>query len=93
MARAEKLVLTNPGSLESGSGIGVSGMVNGKTIQLGNTVLMEAAGVNTRPLQFCSEQLRLEGISIIYLSVDGILAGLLAVSDPIKPTSKFVAAV
>ncbi|MCE4054707.1 heavy metal translocating P-type ATPase [Pseudomonas sp. Au-Pse12] len=87
-AHAEKLVLTKPESFESSSGIGVSGLINGKKIQLGNTVLMEAAGVSTKPLQFRSEQLRLEGISIIYLAVDGKLAGLLAVADPIKSTSK-----
>lgn len=49
---------------------------------------MEAAGVSTKVLQDRAELLRLEGISIIYLAVDGVLAGLLAVSDPIKPTSK-----
>ncbi|MGV8864961.1 MAG: heavy metal translocating P-type ATPase [Pseudomonas sp.] len=87
-ARSENLVLTTPESFESGSGIGVSGLVDGKKIQLGNTALMEEAGVNISPLKNRSEQLRLKGISIIYLAVDGILAGLLAVSDPIKPTSK-----
>ncbi|MHC8309832.1 heavy metal translocating P-type ATPase [Pseudomonas sp. GT1P32] len=87
-ALAENLVLTKPESFESGSGIGVSGMVDGKKIQLGNTALMEEAGVNISLLKNRAEQLRLEGISIIYLAVDGILAGLLAVSDPIKPTSK-----
>ncbi|KAA0979555.1 heavy metal translocating P-type ATPase [Pseudomonas sp. ANT_J28] len=87
-ARAENLVLTRPESFESGSGIGVSGLVDGKKIQLGNTALMEEAGVNISPLKNRAEQLRLEGISIIYLAVDGVLAGLLAVSDPIKPTSK-----
>jgi len=87
-ARAESLVLSKPESFESGSGIGVSGMVSGKKIQLGNTALMEEAGVSIRPLQYRAELLRLEGISIIYVAVDGVLAGLLAVSDPIKPTSK-----
>ena len=87
-ARTENIKLTKPGSFESGSGIGVSGIVDGKKIQLGNTALMEAAGVNTKPLQVRAELLRLDGISIIYLAVDGVLAGLLAVSDPIKPTSK-----
>ncbi|MHC8351681.1 heavy metal translocating P-type ATPase [Pseudomonas sp. RT4P38] len=87
-ARAENLVLSKPESFESGSGIGVSGMVSGKKIQLGNTALMEEAGVSIRPLQYRAELLRLEGISIIYVAVDGVLAGLLAVSDPIKPTSK-----
>ncbi|MNS98378.1 Copper-transporting P-type ATPase [compost metagenome] len=87
-ARAENLVLTKPESFESGSGIGVSGMVSGKRIQLGNTTLMADAGVDISPLRNCAEQLRLEGISIIYVAIDGLLAGLLAVSDPIKPTSK-----
>ena len=87
-ARTENIKLTKPGSFESGSGIGVSGIVDGKKIQLGNTALMEAAGVSTKPLQKRAELLRLDGISIIYLAVDGVLAGLLAVSDPIKPTSK-----
>ena len=87
-ARAENLVLSKPESFESGSGIGVSGMVSGKKVQLGNTALMEEANVSIRPLQYRAELLRLEGISIIYVAVDGVLAGLLAVSDPIKPTSK-----
>ncbi len=87
-ARTENIKLTKPESFESGSGIGVSGIVDGKKIQLGNTALMEAAGVRTKPLQERAELLRLDGISIIYLAVDGVLAGLLAVSDPIKPTSK-----
>ena len=87
-ARTENVALTKPESFESGSGIGVSGLVDGKKVQLGNTALMEAAGVSTKVLQDRAELLRLEGISIIYLAVDGVLAGLLAVSDPIKPTSK-----
>jgi Cu+-exporting ATPase len=87
-ARTENIKLTNPEFFESGSGIGVSGIVDGKKIQLGNTALMESAGVSTKPLQERAELLRLDGISIIYLAVDGVLAGLLAVSDPIKPTSK-----
>ncbi|MCF5699950.1 heavy metal translocating P-type ATPase [Pseudomonas syringae] len=87
-ARTKNIKLTKPESFESGSGIGVSGIVDGKKIELGNTALMEAAGVSTAPLQERAEALRLDGISIIYLAVDGTLAGLLAVSDPIKPTSK-----
>ena len=73
-ARAESLVLSKPESFESGSGIGVSGLVDGKKVQLGNTALMDAAGVSTKVLQYRAELLRLEGISIIYLAVDGVLA-------------------
>ncbi|WP_298183793.1 heavy metal translocating P-type ATPase [uncultured Pseudomonas sp.] len=87
-ARAQGIELAKPDSFESGSGIGVRGHVDGQQLQLGNTALMEEAGIDAAPLRNPAEQLRLEGISIIYLAVDGVLAGLLAVSDPIKPTAK-----
>ncbi|MDD2162171.1 heavy metal translocating P-type ATPase [Pseudomonas sp. GLN_6] len=87
-ARAQGVELAKPDSFESGSGIGVRGHVDGRQLQLGNTALMEEAGVDVTPLRNRAEQLRLEGISIIYLAVDGVLAGLLAVSDPIKPSAK-----
>ncbi|WP_296217299.1 heavy metal translocating P-type ATPase [Pseudomonas sp. UBA2684] len=87
-ARAQGIELAKPDSFESGSGIGVRGQVEGRQLQLGNTALMDDAGVDATPLRNRAEQLRLEGISIVYLAVDGVLAGLLAVSDPIKSTSK-----
>ncbi len=87
-ARAAGIALTKPEEFESGSGIGVRGQVEGKQLQLGNTTLMEDAGLDIAPLRDRAELLRLEGISIMYLAVDGALAGLLAVSDPIKPSSK-----
>ncbi|MFZ3205883.1 MAG: heavy metal translocating P-type ATPase [Pseudomonas sp.] len=87
-ARSEGLDLAKPEDFESGSGIGVRGQVEGKQIQLGNTALMEEAGVDISPLKGRAEQLRADAISIVYLAVDGALAGLLAVSDPIKPTSR-----
>jgi Cu+-exporting ATPase len=48
---------------------------------------MRTAHVGVTSLQQQAEQLRSQGISIVYLAVDGALAGLLAVSDPIKPTA------
>ncbi|MBG0848548.1 heavy metal translocating P-type ATPase, partial [Pseudomonas chengduensis] len=87
-ARGQSIALVKPDTFESGSGIGVRGQVDDHQLQLGNTALMDEAGVDITPLRNRAEQLRLEGISIIYLAVDGRLAGLLAVSDPIKPTSQ-----
>ena len=87
-ARAQGIELVKPETFESSSGIGVRGQVEGRQLQLGNTALMEEAGVDIAALRNRAEQLRLEGISIIYLAVDGALAGLLAVSDPIKATSR-----
>ncbi|WP_439889151.1 heavy metal translocating P-type ATPase [Pseudomonas sp. MBLB4123] len=87
-ARGEGLELVDPQAFESGSGIGVRGQVEGRKLQLGNGALMQESGVDIGPLQEHAERLRAEGVSIIYLAVDGALAGLLAVSDPIKATAK-----
>jgi len=75
-------------SFESASGIGVRGTVDGHPLHLGNTALMSDASVEVTALQTISEQLRADGVSIMYLAVEGQLAGLLAVADPIKPTSR-----
>lgn len=87
-ARAAGLTLSPPETFESASGIGVSGQVEGRRLKLGNTALMQEAGVTTVDLQTQAEKLRGDGTSIMYLAVNGALAGLLAVADPIKPTSK-----
>ncbi|MCF5392791.1 heavy metal translocating P-type ATPase, partial [Pseudomonas syringae] len=87
-ARAEDIPLTKPESFDSGSGVGVSGFVNGKRIQLGNSALLKSAGIDIKVFQEHSESLRTQGISIMYLAVNELLAGLLAVSDPLKSTSK-----
>ncbi|SOS30055.1 Copper-transporting P-type ATPase (plasmid) [Pseudomonas cerasi] len=87
-ARAEDIPLTKPESFDSGSGVGVSGFVNGKRIQLGNSALMKSAGIDIKVFQEHSESLRTQGITIMYLAVNELLAGLLAVSDPLKSTSK-----
>ena len=87
-ARAQGLPLSTPETFESTSGIGVRGLVDGRRLLLGNTTLLEDAGVATDAVQARAEALRSEGASIMYLAVDGVLAGLLAVADPIKPTSK-----
>src|SRR5690606_40323737 len=87
-ARAQGLVLSTPEAFESASGIGVRGQVDGHHLQLGNTALMNDAGVDASPLKARAEQLRGEGVSIMFLAVDGALAGLLAVAEPIKPRSE-----
>ncbi|MFS4516207.1 heavy metal translocating P-type ATPase [Delftia tsuruhatensis] len=83
-ARAQGLQLVKPQSFESGTGIGVRGKVEHRQLALGNTVLMEQSGVSVEPLVPQAETLRGEGASVMYLAVDGQLAGLLAVSDPVK---------
>ena len=86
-ARERLLQLDTPDSFESATGIGVRGMVKGRTLALGNTALMTEIGVAVDILQSDAEALRAQGASVMYLALDGRLAGLLAVSDPIKPST------
>jgi P-type Cu+ transporter len=86
-ARERKLVLGKPDAFESGSGIGVRGVVDGKALALGNTALMNEIGVGVDALRAAAEELRAQGASVMHLAVDGKLAGLLAVSDPIKAST------
>jgi len=86
-ARDQGLALTEAEDFDSESGIGVRGRVEGRTLALGNTALMDQLGVDVEPLADRGEALRSEGASVMHLAVDGQLAGLLAVSDPIKSTT------
>jgi Cu+-exporting ATPase len=65
----------------------VRGTVDGKALALGNTALMEQLGVDVAPLAAQAEALRAQGASVMHLAVDAKLAGLLAVSDPVKATT------
>ncbi len=86
-ARAQGLTLDKPSQFESSSGIGVRGLIQGQRILLGNTALMQQSGVGVDGLVPQAEKLRAEGASVMYLAVNGELAGLLAVSDPIKTST------
>jgi Cu+-exporting ATPase len=86
-AREKKFVLDKPEKFDSASGIGVCGTVAGKALALGNTALMEQLGVDVAPMAAQAEALRAEGASVMHLAVDARLAGILAVSDPLKATT------
>ncbi|QEN02864.1 heavy metal translocating P-type ATPase (plasmid) [Sphaerotilus sulfidivorans] len=81
------LRLDKPEQFDSNSGIGVRGSVAGKGLALGNTILMQQLGVEVAGLVEQAQAWRLQGSSVMYLAVNGQLAGLLAVSDPIKATT------
>ena len=81
------LVLSKADGFESSTGIGVRGQVDGKQLALGNTALMTQLNISFEALTAQAETLRVEGASVMLLAVDGQLAGLLAVSDPIKAST------
>ncbi|WP_175817885.1 heavy metal translocating P-type ATPase [Burkholderia diffusa] len=86
-ARRRRITFEKVENFESSTGIGVRGLVGGRKIALGNTALMQAEGVGVEGLASNADALRAQGASVMYLAVEGALAGLLAVSDPIKTTT------
>jgi Cu+-exporting ATPase len=87
-AREQELILAKAEEFESESGIGVTGKVEGHSLVLGNSALMEAHHIDRQRLDADTDKLREEGASVIYLGVDSVLAGVLAVADPIKETTR-----
>jgi len=90
-ARDRKLSLEKAEQFDSASGIGVKGVVGGRPLAIGNATLMQQLGIDVAPLASQAEELRGQGASVMHLAVfdqdSGKLAGLLAVSDPIKATT------
>ena len=72
---------------ESPAGKGARGTVEGRRVALGNAVFFAELGVPTDPLQAQAESLRADGATVVFVALDGALAGLIAVADPIKPTT------
>jgi P-type Cu+ transporter len=74
-------------AFEAVTGKGVKGRIEGNTVVLGNAPLLEREGAALTPLKEAAERRRREGETVVFLSVDGKLAGLLAIADPIKPSA------
>ncbi|PRY84405.1 MULTISPECIES: heavy metal translocating P-type ATPase [Rhodobacterales] len=69
------------------TGKGVTGRVEGRDVALGNPALMAALGVDTSAGDAPADAMRADGKTAMYVALDGTLAGLVAVADPIKDTT------
>lgn len=87
-AKQRDLGLTTASSFDSVTGLGVRGTVESHELALGNTGLMEDLGIASEDVRAQAESLRQEGASVMFLAVDSSLAGLIAVADPIKSSTK-----
>lgn len=87
-AKDKGLDLGKVDDFDSPTGKGVVGTVNGRAVALGNVMLMEERGVDTQLLSAQADELRADGATVIFISVDGKPAGILAIADPIKETTK-----
>jgi Cu+-exporting ATPase len=84
----ERGVAVGPVELfESLTGRGVRGQVADRKVALGNQKLLEEMSVDPGPLAERAESLRADGQTVMFVLVDGRIAGLLGVADPIKPTT------
>lgn len=72
---------------DSPVGKGVTGTVDGKRLILGSHRIMGEEGVDVSAMTAKAEELRNEGATVIFTAIDGRLAGLFAIADPIKPTT------
>ena len=69
------------------TGQGVTGTVNGHAVAVGNAALLDALGVSHASLEAAAERLRNDGATAMFVAVDGRPAGVVAVADPVKPST------
>jgi Cu+-exporting ATPase len=87
-ARDRSLDLVQADEFQSVTGKGAVGVVNGRALAVGNEALMMDYAIDVAPLRDAAEPLAGAGKTPMYVAVDGALAGLVAVADPIKQTSR-----
>jgi Cu+-exporting ATPase len=69
------------------AGKGVTGIVEGRTVAVGSDGFLDTLNVDVSPLAEQADQLRRQGATAVFVAVDGQLAGVLAIADPVKPTT------
>jgi len=86
-AKARSLDLSDAKEFDSPTGKGVTGKVDGKSIALGNSKFLASIGVQTQAMETESERLRGDGATVINIAIDGQMAGLFAIADPVKAST------
>jgi P-type Cu+ transporter len=87
-ARERKLKLGEPQNFEVQVGAGISAVVGGRNVVIGNAAQMQRIGADPVPLNEAAETRRREGAGVMLVAVDGKLAGLVAVADPIRANAR-----
>ena len=86
-AAARGVTAAQVSDFDSITGRGVKGMSQGRVLALGNPALMQDVGASVQSIQQEVEALRRSGRTVMFLAIDGTLAGAVAVGDPIKETT------
>lgn len=86
-AQDRGIVLPESADFASVTGKGVTGQVGGRRVALGNAALLETVGADSSPLESQADQHRSEGEGVMFVAIDGKLAGIVVVADPIKESA------
>src|SRR4030088_2846759 len=86
-AKERDLELGKVEAFDSPTGKGATGKVDGKSILLGNSKFLASLGVDTQSLDTEGERLRANGATVIHIAVDGKIAGLFGIADPVKAST------
>ena len=86
-AKERGLALGEAQDFDSPVGKGVTGSVEGRAVVIGSHRIMAEAGIDLAALKDQAEELRAGGGTVIFVAVDGRVAGQLAISDPVKKTT------
>ncbi|WP_343699823.1 heavy metal translocating P-type ATPase [Caulobacter sp.] len=87
-AAARELPLSHPEDFDSPVGKGVVGKVEGRVLAIGSARFLDEQGVASAPLADQADALRQDGATAIYVAIDGAVAAVLAIADPVKPTTQ-----
>ena len=87
-AKDRSLSLETAEDFEAVTGKGVHGTVGGRKVALGNAAMMTDLGLSTDEAEAEADTLRADGKTAMFVAVDGTLAGIVAVADPIKETTE-----
>jgi Cu+-exporting ATPase len=87
-ANDRKLNLVEAANFAAPSGKGATGTVDGNAVALGNALLMGELNVATRDLDSAAEAARQNGATVIFVSVEGRAAGIIAIADPVKASAR-----
>jgi P-type Cu+ transporter len=89
-AEERKLKLANAADFDSPAGKGVTGAVDGRKVALGNAKFLAELGIKTDLFAADAEKLRTDGATALLIAVDGKAAGVIAIADPVKATTRAV---
>ncbi|MEO5799798.1 MAG: heavy metal translocating P-type ATPase, partial [Gemmatimonadales bacterium] len=86
-AKSRGITLPAVEQFQSITGQGITGVADGHAILVGNEALLQAWSVDVAPLRVAAATLAGQGRTTVYVAIDGALAGVLAIADPVRPTT------